>query len=134
MSKVVTYANNNYLCYCQIKLDSGEKVLISITTVPTPCVKLVFFGFWPIQTIWEYNPTMAGGYDSYVQNMMQMFQEPSASEPKHPLDILRDRLLPCKSISEVCDSLVEAEGNISTDEGKTRNSQPYTITETGDCS
>ena len=116
MSKVVTYANNKYLCYCQIKLDNGERVLISIASAPTPCVKLkklVFFGMWPIQTIWEYNPTMAGGYEAYVRKMMQMFQDPSALEPKHPLDILRDRLLPCRSASEVRDSLFEAERNIS---------------------
>jgi hypothetical protein len=55
---------------------------------------------------------MAGGYDAYVQKMMIMFQDPSATEPKHPLDVLRDRLLQCKSIPEVRDSLLEAEHNI----------------------
>jgi len=117
VSKVVAYTNNNYLCYCQIKLDNGERIFISIATAPKPCVqvkKLIFRGLWPIQTIWEYNPTMAGGYDAYVRNMMKMFQEPLANEPKHPLDILRDRLLPCRSISEVRDSLFEAERNLST--------------------
>lgn len=116
MGKVVTYANNNYQCFCQIKLDNGERVLISIATAPTPCVKLVklvFFGLWPIQTIWEYNPTMAGGYEAYVRKMMIMFQNPLDVEPKHPLDIFRDRLLLCKSISEVRDSLFEAERNLS---------------------
>lgn len=116
MGKVVTYANNKYQCFCQIRLDSGERVLISIASAPTPSVKLmklVFFGLWPIQTIWEYNPTMAGGYEAYVQKMMKMFQDPLAVEPKHPLDILRDRLLSCRSVSEVRDSLFEAERNIS---------------------
>ena len=117
MSKVVAYANNKYLCYCQIKLDSSERVLISIASAPTPCVrvkKLSFFGLWPIQTIWEYNPTMAGGYDAYVRNMMSMYQDPLTMEPKHPLNVLRDRLLPCRSISEARDSLFEAERNLST--------------------
>ena len=116
MSKVVTYANNKYLCYCQIKLDSGERVLVSIASATTPCVKikkLVFLGMLPIHTIWEYNPTMAGGYDAYVRKIMQMFQDPLAQEPKHPLDILRDRLLSCRSISEVRDSLFEAECSLS---------------------
>lgn len=115
MGKVVTYANNNYLCYCQIKFENGEIVLISIVTVPTPSVKikkLIFFGLLPIQTIWEYDPKMAGGYEHYIRNMMIMFQEPSAVDLKHPLDILRDRLLPCKSISEVRDSLFEAESKL----------------------
>jgi hypothetical protein len=56
---------------------------------------------------------MAGGYDAYVRKMIQMFQDSSALEAKHPLDVLRDRLLLCKSISEVRDSLFEAERNLS---------------------
>jgi hypothetical protein len=102
--------------FCQIQLDDGEKVLITIASAPTPSIKIVklgFFGMWPVQTIWEYNSTMAGGYDAYVQKMMKMFHDPMADEPKHPLDILRDRLLPCKSISEVQDSMFEAEHNLS---------------------
>jgi len=75
--------------------------------------KLSFLGLWPIQTIWEYNPTMAGGYEAYVRKMMQMFQDRLTPEPEHPLDVLRDRLLPCRFISEVRDSLLEAESNLS---------------------
>ncbi len=115
MSKVITYANSKYLCYCQIKLDNGERVLISIANIPKPSVqlkKLFFFGMLPLKKIWEYNPTIAGGYDAYLRNMIQMFQDPSAPEPNHPLDVLRDRLLPCKSISEVLDSIFEAERNL----------------------
>ena len=116
MGKVVTYANNKNQCYCQIQLDNGEKVLISIASALTPSVKLAklgFFGMWPVRTIWEYNATMAGGYDAYVRKMMKMFQNPLEAEPKHPLDILRDRLLPCRSISEVQYSMLEAERNLS---------------------
>lgn len=114
--KVTHYANNKYMCCCSIKLGSGERVLISIATAPTPSVKIVKmgpFGIFPVQTIWEYNPTMAGGYDAYFQKMMMMFQDPLAKEPKHPLDTLRDRLLPCKSIAEVRDSLFNAERSVS---------------------
>jgi hypothetical protein len=113
MSEIVRYSNTKLTCYCQIKLDSGERILISIATAPKPCVKvikLVCHGMLPIQTIWEYNPTMAGGYDAYVRNMMQMF---ISIEPKHPLDILRDQLLPCKSIPEVQKYLLDAESGMS---------------------
>ncbi|MBA7551537.1 hypothetical protein ES705_44080 [subsurface metagenome] len=116
MSEVVRYSNTKLTCYCQIKLDSGERILISIATAPKPCVKvikLIWHGMLPIQTIWEYNPTMAGGYDAYVRNMMQMFL---STEPKHPLDILRDQLLPCKSISEVQQYLLDAESGIRKNE------------------
>ncbi len=116
MGKIVNYRNNKYQCFCQIKLENGERVLISIASVPTPSVKLIklgLLGLVPVQTIWEYNPMMAGGYDSYVQKMMKMFQDPLTSEPKHPLDILRDRLLSCRSIPEVRDSLFKAERSLS---------------------
>jgi len=116
MSEVVRYSNTKLTCYCQIKLDSGERILISIATAPAPCVKikkLVFNGMLPIQTIWEYNPTMAGGYDAYIKNMMQMFL---STEQKHPLDILRDQLLPRKSISEVQKYLLDAESGIHKNE------------------
>jgi len=46
-----------------------------------------------------------------------MFCGPFASELKHPLDTFRDRLLPCKSITEVRNSLFEAERSIHS-EGK----------------
>ena len=114
MSSVVTYANNKYQCYCQIKLDSGDRILISIASVPKPSIKIMklFLGFWPLQTIWEYNPAMAGGYDAYVRKLVKMFHNPLASEPKHPLDTFRDLLLPCKSIPEVRDFLFQAERSI----------------------
>ena len=116
MSKVVTYANNKYQCFSQIKLDDGERILISIASAPTPSIKVIrlaFFGLWPIQTIWEYNPTIAGGYDAYARNLAKMFLDPLATELKHPLDILRDRLLPCRSITEAQDSLFHAEHSLS---------------------
>jgi hypothetical protein len=93
-------------------LDNGERILISIASVPTPSIKIMklgFLGLWPIQTIWEYNPTMAGGYEAYVRKLVEMFVDPLDEEPKQPLDALRDRLLPLRSISEVRNSLFEAE-------------------------
>jgi hypothetical protein len=116
MAELVTYANDKFRCYCQLRCDNGDRILISIAGAPTPSVKIMklgFFGMVPVQTIWEYNPTMAGGYEAYVRKMMTMFQDFSAEEPKHPLDILRDRLLSCTSIAEVRDSLFDAERKIS---------------------
>jgi len=56
---------------------------------------------------------MAGGFDAYVRKMILMFQDPLASEAMHPLDILRDRLLPCRSISDVRNTLFKAERKVS---------------------
>ena len=116
MGKVVAYANNKFQCFCRLGLDNGEQIMISIAAMPTPSIKVMkigFFGAWPIQTIWEYNPTIAGGYDTYVRKMVAMFHDPLSDPSKHPLDTLRDRLLPCRSIEEVRDSLFQAERNAS---------------------
>jgi len=76
-------------------------------------MKLALLGLLPIQTIWEYNSTKAGGNDAYVRKMMTMFQDPLTAEPNHPLDILRDRFLPCKSISDIRESVLEALRRVS---------------------
>jgi hypothetical protein len=113
---VTHYANNKFMCCCSITLPSGERVFISIASAPTPSIKIqkmALFGMLPVQTIWAYDPVMAGGYDAYIRKMMAMFQDPLSDEPKHPLDILRDRLLPCRSISEVRDSLFNAERRVT---------------------
>jgi hypothetical protein len=111
MSSVVTYRNNSLQCFCQIKLDSGERVLISIASAPTPSIKvlkLVLGGLIPIQTVWEFNPTMAGGYYHYVNRLISMFA--SEDNPtKHPLDAIRDVILECKSIDEVRLTLLSLE-------------------------
>jgi hypothetical protein len=102
MGKVVTYANNSRQCFCQIKFESGERVLISIAGPPNAGVKIMklLFGIIPTQTVWECSAAMSGGFDSYVHKLHVMFPE-----LKHPLDSIRDRLLACKSIHETRDSL-----------------------------
>lgn len=41
--------------YSQIKLDSGERVLISIAANEIKIFKLKFFGTIPSQTVWEFS-------------------------------------------------------------------------------
>jgi len=115
VSTVVTYRNNERQCFCQIKFDTGERVLISIAAAPTPSVKvlrLTLGGLLPRQTIWEYNPTMPGGYNAYVENMMRMFH-PTNDEAAHPLDVIRDTLLPCSSLEEARRKLLNCESQAS---------------------
>ena len=126
MGEVITYANNDHMCFCQIKLQNGERILISIASAPTPSIKIVklgLLGLLPKQTIWEYNPTMAGGYDAYVRKTAKMFLPIFSEDGKntksnsiHPLDVLRDLLLPCYSVSEARDLLLEAEHKVTAQE------------------
>ncbi len=116
MSKVITYRNDKYGCFCQIKLDSGERILISIASTPSPSIKIkkLAFGIFPIKTIWEFNPTMAGGYRAYIEKSIKIFTDPkleNSDEIKQPLDVIRDKLLPCHSVNEVLHALIDAERN-----------------------
>ncbi|MDA8126757.1 MAG: hypothetical protein M0009_16425 [Deltaproteobacteria bacterium] len=115
---VVNYANNRYQRFCQIKLDNSERVLVSARIVLQPgitVVKLCCFGLLPSGTIWEYNPAMAGGYSAFIKKVTTMFQTPPGEEPKHPFDALVDRILPCRSISEV-KALLESKRDLSEQE------------------
>jgi hypothetical protein len=116
MSSVRAYGNSDGKCFCQIQFDSGERVLISIATVPTPTLKvfrLAFGGLIPRQTIWEYNPTMAGGYNAYIQNLMEMFP-PNPEGSVDPLDIIRDTLLQCSSLDDARRTLLNRETWVTT--------------------
>ena len=109
MAKVVTYANNGRQCFCQIKFESGERILVSIAGPPNAGVKIMklLLGFIPTQTVWEYTAAMAGDFDSYAHRISLMFPE-----FKHPLDSIRDRLLACSSIPEARDSLLEVQRSV----------------------
>jgi len=114
MSSVKTYANDDRHCYCQIKFDSGERVLVSIASIPTPSIKITRLGLGgliPRQTIWEFNAIMAGGHDSYVKKLVKMFR-PDPKGPAHPLDMLRDILLSCSSIDDARKTLSDIEFRI----------------------
>ncbi|GAO35921.1 hypothetical protein SCT_1317 [Sulfuricella sp. T08] len=110
MGKVITYAKNNKQCFCQIKFESGERILISISGPPNAAVKIFklgFFGTIPIQTVWEYSAKIAGDFDAYIHGLQLMFPE-----IKHPLDDIRDRLLVCTSISEARNYLLTNQRNV----------------------
>lgn len=112
MSKVITYKNDKFRCFCQLQLDSKERILISIAGTPAPSIKISKLGLGgliPTKTIWEFTPTMAGGYDAYVGKMINMFIDKKNENIKHPLDAIRDHLLPCRSIEEVLNVLLKAE-------------------------
>lgn len=120
MGQVITYKNNALMCFCQIRFENGDRILISIASKPTPTiavVKLGLLGLRPKETIWSYSSSVAGSDDAFVQNLAKMFfpyheaQHLKNTDPNvpHPLDLLRDLLLPCRSIAEAREFLLRAE-------------------------
>jgi hypothetical protein len=102
MGSVVTYKNDGSQCFCQIKFESGERVLISIAGRPQPCIKimrLAFGGMIPRDCIWELDSRKLEHTGQMAQVVIAMFLK-GREQLVHPLDAIRDALLPCRSIQE----------------------------------
>jgi hypothetical protein len=115
LSSVVRERDDGLQCWCQIRLDSGERVLISIAGRPTSSIKvfrLAFAGLIPIKTIWELTPAKVGGDDAFVDYFMKMFL-PDQNETPRPLDAIRDVLLECSSIEDARRMLLKLESGVS---------------------
>ena len=96
MGKVITYKNEGSKgMFCQIKLESGERILISIAQNGVKIFKLGFMGMIPVKTLWESND---------IAHIVEIFADPANPE-KPPLDAIRDELIDCKSIKEILDKI-----------------------------
>jgi hypothetical protein len=115
MSSVVRERDDGSQCWCQIRFDSGERVLISIAGKPSLSVtvfRLAFVGLIPIKKIWELNEAKAGGHDAAVRQFMKMFPDENDAL-RRPLEDIRDTLLQCSSIEEARKLLLEREAALS---------------------
>jgi hypothetical protein len=111
MGSVVTYKNEGSHCYCQIKFESGERVLISVAGGPKPSIKLIrlaFAGMFPRNTVWELDSNKLDNSDQIAKKIIGMFFKGS-TQITHPLDAIRDAILPCGSIRDAVGVLEEKE-------------------------
>jgi len=90
MASIVTYKPG---AYCQIKLDSGERVLISCATTGIKIMKLGLVGLVPTRTIADWPIAK-------LRSAIAIFADPSQPD-LHPLDAIKNRLMSCPSIAEV---------------------------------
>lgn len=108
MSKVIAYENTERVCFCQIRFDSREKVLVSVAAVPVPGIRVMklLFGIIPHKTIWgiDVPPDQENAHDKLVA----MLTERRGSPVTHPLDAVIHKLLPCRSCAEAVRALREA--------------------------
>jgi hypothetical protein len=117
MASIVTYKNDGSRCFCQLRFESGERVLISIAGHPHPSIKILrvaLGGLLPRETIWELDSVRLGGSESMARRVIASFLSDSDTLA-HPLDAIRDSLLPCRSIQEALAVLKEKEGHASTE-------------------
>lgn len=102
MGEVVTYSHSESTCYCQLKLDSGERILISIAGFPKPSIrviKLKWGGMLPVGTVWES--------DNPGREILRLYSDKALGlrSDKDILDLFKDDLLQCGSIDEVRERL-----------------------------
>jgi hypothetical protein len=107
MTKVTAYRNTDRHCFCQIRFQSGERVLVSVATVPELGVKVMklFFRVFP-KTIWEFSAP--GEKDAY-NKVIEMFTDQGATGASHPLDAIIQALHRCRSCGEAIRALLQAE-------------------------
>ncbi len=108
MGKLTAYRNTDRHCFCQIKFESRERVLVSIASVPEHGIKVLrlLLGIIPYKTIWEFS---AGGEKDAYDRMIDMFTTPGSPGADHLLDAIILKLRPCRSCGEAVRALRQAE-------------------------
>lgn len=112
--------------FYQLKFASGEQALVLIAGMPAPSVELVRLalgGLLPWQTVWEFNPTRAGGYSDYIHKLMAMFSPPTGRSDDS-VHYIRDALLPCRSIEEARTLLFDRERRANSATGEAAGGLP----------
>jgi hypothetical protein len=93
MSEVITYKNSGEGSFCQVKLDSGEHVLISIAQTGIKLFQLGLAGLVPTSTLADWSI-------AEIPSAIRVFADLDAPQ-KPPLDAIRDRILQCRSTSDI---------------------------------
>ena len=90
MAEIVTYKPG---AYCQLKLASGERVLVSCAQTGIKIMKVAFGGLIPTRTIVNW-PI------SELASAIEIFAD-ETTPMQHPLDAIKSKLLACSSIKEI---------------------------------
>jgi len=90
MAKIVTYKPG---AYCQLKLASGERVLVSCAQSGIKIMKVTVGGLIPTRTIVNW-PISA------LASAIEIFAD-KATPMQHPLEAIKNKLLTCSSIKDI---------------------------------
>ncbi|MBI5100945.1 MAG: hypothetical protein HZB33_03825 [Nitrospirae bacterium] len=108
MGKVVSYKNDERHCFCQIKFDIMDRVLVSVAGVPVPGIRVIklLFGLVPAGTIWEIEaPEGEKRCNDWLVAAVTGGKDAGLT---HPLDAVIHKLLPCRSSVEAVLALKDA--------------------------
>ncbi len=94
MGEVLAYKNEpHHRMYCQLRLDSGERILISITDSGIRISKLGFGGRIRTFTIWKCER-------DDIRDTLELFRH-STKPMTSALDAIRDKLVDFQSIADI---------------------------------
>lgn len=94
MGEVVTYQYKPpYKMYCQLRLDSGERILISIGDTGIKISRLGFGGRIRTGTLWKCDR-------DEVRDAFELFADPEKPMTS-PLDAIKDKLIDFQSIADI---------------------------------
>lgn len=110
MGEVITYASDKRRCYCQLKLDSGERILVSIGrghdgTTATIKIFRLLLGMIPTSTVWESDNIGREVARLYLHSVEWERLVKEVRSQTDILNLFRDDLIRCKSIAEVRERL-----------------------------
>jgi len=101
MSQIITYKCDSSGKYCQIKLDDGNRILISIAQEGAKIFKLKWGGLWPSETIFNISTNDLFS-DEYKFARERLTERSFALDM---LDVFKEILIQCKSLEEVREEL-----------------------------
>lgn len=110
MSKVIAYKKTERHCFCQIKFDSRERVMVSIANVPDHSIRVIKLvaGIFPLKTLWEYKAAAANEKTAHKE-LIDLLLGQTGKKADHPLDAIIIKLQSCRSCSEALWALRQAE-------------------------
>ncbi len=110
MSKVIAYKNTEQHCFCQMKFDNRERILVSVASTPEHSIKVfkLIAGIFPLKTLWEYKATASAEKDAHKE-LITLLLGRADNKADHPLDAIITKLVPCRSCDEAVRILHRAE-------------------------
>lgn len=101
MSEIITYSNSPSGKYCQIKLDDGKRILISLTQTEIKIFKMKFLGSVPSDTIFEI--TTLDLFSNKYKSAREKLTEKSTALDM--LDVFKEILIEYHSLEEAVKAL-----------------------------
>lgn len=101
MGKVEAKTDTPQQCWARLRLESGEKVLISVAQVGVKIFRLKWGGLVPGPTLWA-SRSLVDVHETFFDHEKPL---------QTPLDSIINKIIDCRSAAEVCARLSRNSSN-----------------------